>query len=453
MSTEHGRVLAVNRVRLGSELVGAHAADASSLLVEDGADFDEDGGSLLVGAQVVTYSAATHIEADDTASLTLTATLTAAGSDGDPVLLYDASRAAIASEVYAECEIDGEAGGDTIRALVAHHLLDSLPEGIRGLVGESVLMAEDGDDWRVIDVLGLDGEASGPKWEDNDPHTLTAGEVTAGTFTHTLLHSRIVDHHEFLAMVNGVALGPDRFTLDADEGVVTVTLGGWETVADNLRFHYGYLKGPVSVLSGLVLRGSTLFRNAGAFTSAALPAGSQVGDLVVMTGNAGNMGGRDAPLPLGSVTDPRITGGVEHISGSDFWGTLTDLTALQVSVSSEGELLVAVFYDLGGEKPVEVAPGWTSVTKSVDTANETDPITVPSHDTNGVVLLITEDIGISNAAPGMTGYSSAQVGDETLIQYWSGPPAPSPGSTWTETSSYQRYDRTLTVLPVKIAGS
>ncbi|WP_036959335.1 hypothetical protein [Promicromonospora kroppenstedtii] len=54
-----GRVAAVNTVPLGGTLAEEAPAGATVLLVEDTADFDPDGGALLLGgAEVVTYTSA-----------------------------------------------------------------------------------------------------------------------------------------------------------------------------------------------------------------------------------------------------------------------------------------------------------------------------------------------------------------------------------------------------------
>src|SRR5690606_39104832 len=48
-----------------------------------------------------------------------------------------------------------------------------------------------------------------------------------------------------------------------------------------------------------------------------------------------------------------------------------------------------------------------------------------------------------------TGYSHAQTGEESDINFWTGD-APSPAWTWVEGSGYQRYDKTISVLPLAI---
>ncbi|WP_036959389.1 hypothetical protein [Promicromonospora kroppenstedtii] len=54
-----GRVAAVNTVPLGGTLAEEAPAGATVPLVEDTADFDPDGGALLLGgAEVVTYTSA-----------------------------------------------------------------------------------------------------------------------------------------------------------------------------------------------------------------------------------------------------------------------------------------------------------------------------------------------------------------------------------------------------------
>lgn len=304
--SEHGRVLAVNRVKLGSELIGDHADGATVLTIDDGSDFDEDGGWLSIGDQVIQYDSVDHND-DDTADVVLADPLDAAADDGDPVLLWDRSRDVQASEVYAEVELDGEKGGDTIKALVAHHLVDELPEGIRGLVGESVRMEEDGDDWIVVDVLGL-SEAAGMHAEANDSYSLTADDIAAGSVTVQLSHSPIGESVK--AFAGTVFQEPTNYTVNYDGATVTWPLAGWEPSGLRLAFHYWYVRGlahvalPKPAVDPSYI-GYTSFEatNSSTYTSVDLPTNSEDGDLLLL------MVRGDSP----SITDPRMT--VIHDSG------------------------------------------------------------------------------------------------------------------------------------------
>lgn len=154
---EHGRILAVNRVYLGSELVGDHAAGVTTLLVEDPVDFDELGGWLSVNDQLLEYTSCD----DETGELTLATALPVGGYDGDRVYPWDTLYRELASDTVAQVELDGEDdNADPIEATVAHHLVRSLEEGIRALTGESVLLELDGDEWRVVDVRGATTQAA-----------------------------------------------------------------------------------------------------------------------------------------------------------------------------------------------------------------------------------------------------------------------------------------------------
>ena len=153
----HGHVVAVNAERLGDNLDADATTAATTLVVGDVADFDELGGSVLVNGEVLRYSTCD----DDAGTVTLVDPLPADAELGDPIYVWDTQRLAIAVEYIAQVEIDSDDAGDPIEAVIASHLVDDLPDGIRGLVGESVLLEEDDDEWRVVDVLGLDREAKG----------------------------------------------------------------------------------------------------------------------------------------------------------------------------------------------------------------------------------------------------------------------------------------------------
>lgn len=171
MTTEHGHVVAVNAEKLGDTLDANAALGAITLIVGDVADFDELGGSLRINGAVLAYSTCD----DDAGTVTLTDALPAAAELGDPVHVWDTQRLTVAMEYVAQVAVDDDDEGDPIEAVIASHLVEKLSSGIRGLVGESVLMEYDEEDeeWRVIDVLGLADESGVKFWQDS--FTLAAG--------------------------------------------------------------------------------------------------------------------------------------------------------------------------------------------------------------------------------------------------------------------------------------
>lgn len=133
---------------------------------------------------------------------------------------------------YVVGEINSDLGGEVTAAL---------EEGVEHLVYLSV--------WSQADEASPESEivhatpASSvqlPTWESDDTHQLSTGEVYDGFVTYELKHMGIVGAFEFHAKINGVALAPSAYDLDAEAGVVTVWLGGWETEDDVLGFDYAW---------------------------------------------------------------------------------------------------------------------------------------------------------------------------------------------------------------------
>ena len=245
---EHGRVLAVNEETLGSELVADHAAGVTSLTVEDAADFDEDGGWLKVGDQVVQY---TDVD-DDTGTITLAATLEAAGEEGDRVWLWDEMRLVVTTDKVAHVELDGDDDdADSLEATIPLHLLDDLPEGIRGgVTGESVLLEQDGDEWRIVDVLGVaDSGAHGTQfWQD----THTVAEVGD---QHIALTHEPLPHSEHLYW-NGL-YQPGTEWVRSGQAMTVGDGAGRLRLGDELTVEYAYMVGVATGTTINVPYGST----------------------------------------------------------------------------------------------------------------------------------------------------------------------------------------------------
>lgn len=192
---EHGHVLAVNNMVLGSELVADHAAGVEALTVQDAADFDEDGGWLKVGSHVIEY---TSVD-DDEGVITLMHGLPTAFAEGDEVAVWDDLRKTVTTEKVAQVELDGlDDNVDPLEAVVPLRLLNDLEEGIRGAKGESVLLELDGDEWRIADLLGLAAESASGVHFYQHRHTVFGNGDTMVLLPHTP-----ADHSEHL-YINGV---------------------------------------------------------------------------------------------------------------------------------------------------------------------------------------------------------------------------------------------------------
>ena len=237
--TEQGHVLAVTLEKLGDDLAAAASAGATSLVVSDIADFDELGGALWINGEVLAYSSAD----DDTGAITLINPLGANAAAGDKVFAWDPGRQAIVTDLVAQVQVDGDVEGDPHECSVEFKLVKDLAGGIRGLIGESVLIEEEDDDWRVIDVLGLsDANAGlGAKWEADDTYVLTAADVTAGTATFPLTFKPISE--SLYATFGVMGQRPTNYTINYDAQTITWPLSGWEQAGDRIWVHYEYRQG------------------------------------------------------------------------------------------------------------------------------------------------------------------------------------------------------------------
>ena len=160
---EYGRIVSVDVIPLGDNLAADASSGASSITVEDAADFDEDGGSLLLDGVVYAYSTWTEDDATGVGTITLSGTLSAAATEGTVVSVYDTLYLTAAADKVAQVELVGDDGNvDTLEASIALHLVDKLDEGVRGLKGEQVKLELEADEWVIVDIFGLgDPNASG----------------------------------------------------------------------------------------------------------------------------------------------------------------------------------------------------------------------------------------------------------------------------------------------------
>lgn len=201
-------------------------------------------------------------------------------------------------------------------------------------------------------------------------------------------------------------------------------------------------------MAGLRLRGTAGV--SGPANNLALPVDARVGDIVVLMAHAGNDGGRNQKLSGGAMTDPRLTGHYTHPTGDDWWGNLTDLTDIQLTLPSLGVAVLAVFGP-GPGAVAELDPTSTSVTKSEDFATGGEPIDVPSLDTKAVIALTTYDRGTAGSnVPVFDGFVQVVSVAEMAVNWWTDVIAGSPGSIWTVPTDYQRYDRTITLLTIHV---
>lgn len=168
--TEVGTVDTVRVVRLGSFLTADAALAATAIVVDDLADFSEDGGWLIVNDQAVQYTAGD----DDTGELTLATGLDIAGVAGDRVDVL--VNGGVASVMVADVWL-GDAD-ETVECTVPVTMRDRLPESMES--GLSVLVDTSGGEFVLVDIRGaeplIDGSFIDPL-TTVPPEALTDGLV------------------------------------------------------------------------------------------------------------------------------------------------------------------------------------------------------------------------------------------------------------------------------------
>lgn len=287
----------------------------------------------------------------------------------------------------------------------------------------AILLSDDLE--HVEDLIGsvpsIDGGFIEPgtlpyKWEWDDPHVLTTADVTAGTFTLNLKHKGIVEGYAFDAFVNGAAIDPSRLTLDADNGVVTVPLAGWEKAGYRFRFKYVYTTPDPVVIAEPVPVSYVGFNAGGNIASSlAFPAGVQAGDLAIAVVNGRTSGGTD-------LTDSRFT-----IRENATMGLNTVKIGTWVIDSSSPAAVAMHAPDLGGVQEgvgmiyvirpsvsIDVLP---TPTDSVSTVSASFAIPGFSYASGGVAILATQG-GIGGAyAWGLSGSNVHDTGGSYALIY------------------------------------
>lgn len=86
----------------------------------------------------------------------------------------------------------------------------------------------------------LDNKLTQLLWEHSDSYTLTPTDIANGWFEHTLIHPRIVYKLLVRCRVNAGEYPFSSMIVNEDTGLVRVTLGGWETVDEDVKFQYYY---------------------------------------------------------------------------------------------------------------------------------------------------------------------------------------------------------------------
>jgi hypothetical protein len=160
-----GTIYAVNKRRGGSELSQDETAGSTLLHVQDTSEFDEEGGGLMLGRKSSsTAEKLTYDQVNDIAgTIHLTSAIADDWSEGAAVSIFP-----LTQERYAHVHLfDDES--EVVMARVLHNLFHAVAPGIRDSDEyETVVLAHDGDEYIVTDLLEKDLDATAtrfPPWQ------------------------------------------------------------------------------------------------------------------------------------------------------------------------------------------------------------------------------------------------------------------------------------------------
>jgi hypothetical protein len=147
----HGRIQAAYADYRGDTLAVALSVGGTTLTVGDVADFDEDGGWLLLddATAAVEYTTCD----DDTSTVALAAASPVAVAVGEPIRVWDPDAQSVAVECVAQVITDEDG---LLEAVIDHALIPLAGVGIASYNGKSVELDYDDDtDLRVTQILGV----------------------------------------------------------------------------------------------------------------------------------------------------------------------------------------------------------------------------------------------------------------------------------------------------------
>jgi len=407
---EYGRIISVDVLTLGSALAVDTAAASTTIEVADAADFDEHGGQLVLNGTIYDYT----IVDDETGIITIPAGIAADALEGDQVAVYSPLYELAVSTKIAQVEAIGDDGNtDTYHATVAQHLIDKIAEGVRGLSGELVKLELDGDEWTVVDVLGLAGtdEARGSRVAAaQDQSVVTV--VGAGIAQSILLaHEPILNsEHVYL---NGLYQPASEWSRRG-QTIVVPDPDGLARVNDRLTCEYLHVPG-ASEPSLFLVGATTAFPGSDGAGTIALPADTQYGDLIVM----GVAGGFDGGVTIDA--DSRLTRRWESAPPYDH-GIPYGAAAIGMEDGTAADLGFYIDTDGGGSRAVAVAVfRGSSVVSDLLTQEDPAPSTSftlspPSVGPLGITILLWRKPTVSDdpdtpTQPGSTWVDAAYAGE------------------------------------------
>lgn len=159
----HGHLVAVNREYLGDEVAVDSGSDGS-LVVGDGADFDESGGWVSIDGTLYEYDTVTDTtlaDFDEPVILNLVSPPVSDVTAGTPVDVWSLDDNAAVVEWVGQVLLDGQDEGDPVEAVIDHALVPLLPETIHPDGGNAVTLRWDEDELVIASVNGKIPSASG----------------------------------------------------------------------------------------------------------------------------------------------------------------------------------------------------------------------------------------------------------------------------------------------------
>lgn len=153
VTQETGWLLELNANALGGALTQDAPVGTTVLHLTDVVDFDEGGGTLHIGDDLLGYATTDP----DTDTITLNGPLSTAVDVDEFVSVWDTENGKPAAELRALVEfVNANGDDDPVAATLTHSLAPQLALGPRDGRGETVVLEQYGPSWRVIDVLGKD---------------------------------------------------------------------------------------------------------------------------------------------------------------------------------------------------------------------------------------------------------------------------------------------------------
>lgn len=256
------------------------------------------------------------------------------------------------------------------------------------------------------------GDADEIMFENGDRATAT----TAGSITLALTYEPI--EGSLHIRWNGVDQPPTEWSLD---GQTVTFVNSHIHVGDVLTAAYAYIDGDEAADGAtLILRGSTASYGASdnpGLTGLALPAGTEIGDLIVVS----HQGDTGIPAHL-TITDPRLTaiGITTHIG---FATTLADIAVTAVGGPGSIWSIACVTFQTN-------AVGWTAAVTSSDTLSNGGLLSVGSvAGVSAAVCAISDAHSvIDGTCNGPTGFSagggSSSGKSHARVDYWTTTTAP-----------------------------